>query len=135
MKLPAYLLDTNVCIDFALGRSISLHARMRAAVKGSLAMSAITFGELSVGAKTSMDAVGDARRLTMLSRLIAVQPFDRNAAEAYGQIARVAGFRGGSFDRLIGAHARALQLTLITANERDFADIPGLVIENWTLPL
>lgn len=98
-------------------------------------MSAITFGELSVGAKMSTDPAGDTRRLAMLGRLIPVQSFDRSAAEAYGRIARIAGFRRASFDRLIGAHALSLGLTLITANERDFADIPGLKVENWTLPL
>ena len=35
-------------------------------------------------------------------------------------------------DRLIAAHALALDLTLVTNNERDFADVPGLRIENWT---
>ncbi|MDO6413901.1 type II toxin-antitoxin system VapC family toxin [Sphingomonas sp. BIUV-7] len=130
-----HLLDTNVCIVFALGRSASLQARMNASAPGTLAMSAVTFGELAVGAKNSADPQGDKRRLAALSRFVLVQPFDRAAGEAYGSIARTGSFRRGSFDRLIGAHASALGLILATNNERDFADIPGLKIENWTLPL
>ena len=42
-------------------------------------------------------------------------------------------FKRGSFDRLIGAHALSLGLTLITANQRHFADMPGLKVENWTI--
>jgi tRNA(fMet)-specific endonuclease VapC len=41
-------------------------------------------------------------------------------------------FRRASYDRLIAAHALSLDLTLITNNEGDFADVPGLRVENWT---
>ena len=41
-------------------------------------------------------------------------------------------FKRGTFDRLIAAHALALGLTVVTNNERDFADVPGLKVENWT---
>ena len=58
-------------------------------------------------------------------------PFEEVAAEAY----QLVPFRRGRFDRLIAAHALALGLTVVTNNEEDFADIPGLAIENWTLPL
>ena len=55
-------------------------------------------------------------------------PFDEAAVRAYAALP----FRRGSFDRLIAAHALALDLTLVTSNVRDFADIPGLLVENWT---
>ena len=32
---------------------------------------------------------------------------------------------------LIAAHALALDLTLVTANEREFSRVPDLRIENW----
>ena len=41
-------------------------------------------------------------------------------------------FRRGKLDRFIAAHALATGLTIVTNNEADFADIPGLQIENWT---
>ena len=56
-------------------------------------------------------------------------PFDAEAARVYARVP----FRRGKFDRLIGAHALALGLTVITSNEADFADIPGLRVENWTI--
>lgn len=37
----------------------------------------------------------------------------------------------GANDLLIAAHARALGLTLVTNNEREFRRVPGLVVENW----
>jgi tRNA(fMet)-specific endonuclease VapC len=37
----------------------------------------------------------------------------------------------GPNDLLIAAHALALQLTVVTANEREFGRVPGLKVENW----
>ena len=58
-----------------------------------------------------------------------ILPFDEAAARCYAQLP----FRRGRFDRLLAAHALSLGSTVITDNEADFADIPGLTIENWTL--
>ena len=35
-------------------------------------------------------------------------------------------------DQLIAAHAESVGVTLVTNNEADFKDYPGLVVENWT---
>ena len=37
----------------------------------------------------------------------------------------------GANDMLIAAHAQALALTVITANDREFSRIPDLNVENW----
>jgi tRNA(fMet)-specific endonuclease VapC len=37
----------------------------------------------------------------------------------------------GANDLLIAAHARALDLTLVTDNEREFSRIENLRVENW----
>ncbi len=50
------------------------------------------------------------------------------AADAYARLP----FKRRSFDRLIAAHAVAAGLTLITRNVADFADVPELVVEDWT---
>lgn len=127
-----FLLDTNTCIDFILGRSDALRARMRREYARGLAISAVTLGELRVGPKHPGAEAEDERRLDQFVATLTVHDFDRSAADEYGAVARSVGVRRNSFDRLIGAHARALGLTLVTNNEPDFADIPGLRIENWT---
>ncbi|PCG15942.1 MULTISPECIES: type II toxin-antitoxin system VapC family toxin [Sphingomonas] len=127
-----YLLDTNACIDFLVGRSDPLARRMGQAF-GRLNVSAVTAAELRVGNRKSPDPVRDAKRVDTFLAAIGVVPFDADAASAYAEMVRAIGMRRGSFDRLIAAQAIAARLTLVTNNERDFAGIPGLAIENWTL--
>jgi tRNA(fMet)-specific endonuclease VapC len=62
--------------------------------------------------------------------VVEVLPFDKVAARTYATMP----FRRARFDRLIAAHALSLDLTLVTANVRDFADVPGLRVENWVAP-
>lgn len=123
-----FLLDANVCILLLAGHD---HVLARAAMcdEDELVISAIAYAEIALGSWN-----GKAPPLWLLDKLsqrIPVLPFDELAARQYAMLP----FRRGSYDRLIGAHALALQVTLVTANERDFADIPGLRVENWTLPL
>ncbi|WP_263971675.1 PIN domain-containing protein [Leptolyngbya ohadii] len=39
----------------------------------------------------------------------------------------------GSNDLLIAAHSLALNLTLVTANTREFERVPALTLDNWVL--
>jgi tRNA(fMet)-specific endonuclease VapC len=70
-----------------------------------------------------------------LERLLANLPvvaFGKAQAEAYGAILSTCGWvRSRDFDRMIAGHALSLGATLVTNNERDFRDIPGLTVENW----
>ena len=71
-------------------------------------------------------------RLDILLEAIPVIPFDATEAEAYGRIiARCGWVRGRDYDRMIAAHAIATGSTLVTNNEADFRDIPGLPLVNW----
>lgn len=129
--MPLFMLDTNVCIDFARGRSVRLLEQLEAQPPEALQMSAVTYAELMAGARLAEE--DDREKLRALSRIVRVVPFDAIAAESYGRLARGAGLRRKSFDRMIAAHALALGLTLVTSNEGDFADIPDLKVENWTV--
>jgi tRNA(fMet)-specific endonuclease VapC len=125
------MLDTNVCIDFALARSDVLRDRIREAYAHGLSISTVTLAELRVGPRHKGADAADEKRLDMLVRVLNLRDFDAAAAEAYGRIARRIGVKRRSFDRLIAAHALSLDLTLVTRNETDFV-VPGLKVENWT---
>lgn len=128
-----YLLDTNICIDFVDGRNARAKERVRAGFAAGLAISSITAAELLVGARNASDPVEDRRRVERFIAIVACHPFDDAAARRYAELARHIGVKRKSFDRLIAAHALALGLVLVTNNLKHFADVPGLVVENWTV--
>jgi tRNA(fMet)-specific endonuclease VapC len=62
-----------------------------------------------------------------------IVPFERQHAAVYGQIIGQLGFsRPRIIDRMIGAQAIVAGAALATLNPRDFKDIPGLSIEDWS---
>jgi tRNA(fMet)-specific endonuclease VapC len=130
----AFLLDTNVIIDARDGVRPVLSRMLQC--DGELLVSALSVAELQRGSIASqMEASVRTERLSRLLSNIRVVPFDRVAAETYGRIVAVCGWvRSRDFDRLIAGHALSLNATLVTNNERDFRDIPGLAIENWLSP-
>jgi tRNA(fMet)-specific endonuclease VapC len=79
-----------------------------------------------------------------LTARLDILPFTAEAAAHFGQLRgeleragrpagslERAGRPAGSYDMLIGAHARSEGLILVTNNEREFARMPGLRVENW----
>ncbi|MEH3105736.1 MAG: type II toxin-antitoxin system VapC family toxin [Sphingomonas fennica] len=121
-----WLIDTNCCIYLYSGAYPRLTERVLAADVGDIGISAIVLAELSLGSIRGL-----APDPAALDRLIAQLPllsFDADAARAYARLP----FRRSRFDRLLAAHGMALGCGIITANLRDFADIPGLVVEDWT---
>lgn len=128
-----FLLDTNICIDFVDGRNVLAQQRVRENYAKGLHVSTITAGELLVGPKTSDDPEGDKIKVERFLSTMTLHDFNREAADVYGEMARSIGIKRSSFDRLIAAHALTLGLTLVTSNEKHFADVPGLKVENWTV--
>jgi len=122
---PLFLLDSNICIYLLKGASDAVRRRVESHAPGELVTSSVVFAEVMMG----MGSSEEAARAENFFALVTVLPFDRLAAESYVKLP----FKRGSFDRLIGAHALSLGLTLITANQRHFADMPGLKVENWTI--
>lgn len=128
-----YLLDTNVCIDFIDARNEAVRKRIVGQVAAGLSVSSITAAELLVGAKNSEDPKGDKEKTQRFLSIVRARDFDLDAANAYVEVVEKLGVHRRSFDRLIAAHALALGLTLVTNNQKHFADVPGLKVENWTV--
>ncbi len=122
-----YLLDTNCCVYLFTGESPVLTTRVAACAAGTLGVSAISFAEIALGSSNGRMPATEVLDAFVVE--IPVLDFDQAAGRAYARLP----FKRGRFDRLIGAHALSRDLTLVTNNEQDFADIPGLKVENWTL--
>ncbi|HVJ01500.1 MAG TPA: type II toxin-antitoxin system VapC family toxin [Sphingomonas sp.] len=117
-RVIRYLLDANICIRMARNADCRVAHRVRRQAPGSVAVSAIALAEIA-----------RLETLDALLESVTVAPFDSAAARAFPAAARAR----GKFDRLIAAHALSLDATLITCNTRDFRDVPGLRIEDWTI--
>jgi tRNA(fMet)-specific endonuclease VapC len=122
-----YLLDSNILIGIAVAQNDQLRANIAECDAGDLATSAISFAEIAYGSMLGKPPLLDDLRV--LIEEVEVLPFDNVAALVYASLP----FKRASYDRLIAAHALSLGLTVVTDNEADFADVPGLKVENWTV--
>ena len=123
---PRFLLDANCCIYLIEKQSPLLRKQAERHAPGELVTSAIAFAEVARGTDWSNEEA--AGLVSDFFGAFPVLPFDQAAGRAYAALP----FKRHRFDRLIAAHALALDLTLVTANTSDFADVPGLKVENWT---
>ncbi len=118
----------------------ALTARIAQVPRSDLALCIVSFHEQILGcnayivrAKASNDVVRGYRMFDrVLSAFVAavVLAFDENASLVYDELVskRV---RIGTMDLRIASIALSHGLTLVTRNSRDFAKVPGLVIEDW----
>lgn len=120
-----FMLDSNVVIAVGLAVGDAIRRRMAEHEEGDFVISAITYAEVAHGSMRGKPPPTSG--LQVFIEEVPILSFDDKAAQAYATLP----FRRASYDRLIAAHALSLGLTLVTANEADFADVPGLRVENW----
>ena len=133
MPVLRSLLDTNVVSELvrlpdgeAARRAASLEPR-------TIAVSIIVAAELRYGAARRRSARLTRQLEAVLAALVTLPlapPADAHYAAIRSELERV-GRTIGHNDLLIAAQARALDLTLVTRNVREFERVPGLVVEDW----
>jgi len=121
-----YLIDADSVIYATSGKFPAMAARLEACAPGELALSAISFAEIALGARTGHAPAAEV--LDAFVEAVPVLPFDEAAARQYARLP----FKRARFDRMLAAHALSIGATVITNNDADFADVPGLKVENWT---
>ncbi len=130
---PLYLLDTNICIYLMKDQPPQVADRFAACRVGEVVISAITAAELEFGvAASGAEADRNRQALDQFLLEVPVVPFDCQAARAYGPVRWATRLRRrDALDKLIAAHALALEVVLVTNNPSDFQAYPDLAIENW----
>ena len=131
-----YMLDTNICIYTIRRQPAQVIDRFRQHHIGEIGISSITAAELWYGVEKSTQRKKNSKALEQFLFPLEIAPFNIEAAAAYGMIRSLLESEGkpiGSLDTLIAAHARNLDLVLVTNNEREFKRVPKLRIENWTV--
>ncbi|MDP8993604.1 MAG: PIN domain-containing protein [Pseudomonadota bacterium] len=125
------LLDTSVAVDVIDDVAGTLD---RAREADALYLSVISHVELEAGVHRDRE-LGSLFRTRLdrfLTRVVELDFTSREVA-AYAAIIAAKGFsRRLIVDRMIAATALANGLTLATLNPRDFRDVPGLEVEDWS---
>lgn len=122
-----YLLDSDCSIYAMLGSHPELRSRLAECEVGEIAISAISYAEIALGG--NLGHPPDRKVVENFVSVVPIIAFDEAAARAYANLP----FKRARFDRLLAAHALSIGATIITNNEADFADVPELKVENWTV--
>ena len=128
-----YLLDTNILSDLLRNPGGSVARRIAEKGEQTVCTSIVVACELRFGAEKKQSTALHTRVEELLS-VLEVIALDRNADSYYAKIRNdleVAGTPLGPNDLLIAAHAMSLDLTLVTANLKEFSRVSGLAVENW----
>ena len=132
------LLDTNVCIALINETPASVRARFDIEIgKGSTAhVSSVTVFELWYGISKSKRRDFNARILAgFLSGPVNLLAFDEEDARFAGGLRTELESIGrpvGAYDLLIASQALRHEMTLVTANAREFGRIKNLQWQDWT---
>ncbi|MFM9865650.1 MAG: type II toxin-antitoxin system VapC family toxin [Micropepsaceae bacterium] len=129
-------LDTNIVIALLARRDHRVAERFRAAVPLGVAIPIHVASELWYGVWNSARVRENTERLALFFNApISVLPFDADDANETGRIRahlKKAGTPIGPYDLLIAAQVRRRASTLATLNAKEFAHVPGLVIDDWS---
>jgi tRNA(fMet)-specific endonuclease VapC len=135
----SYLLDTNAVIALLKNQPATFRKRLRRAVSkdAAIAISSIVLFELWYGVARSNRRRENTERLRVfLSGGIDVAPFTQEDAATAGDLRaalEAAGTPIGPYDLLIAAQALRTGTTLVTANVSEFARVPRLLWQDWTV--
>ena len=127
------MVDTDTCIAIIKGHAGAIK-KLRGKSIGQVGISAITLSELNFGAAKSSRPEQASAALAEFTLALEVAAFDAELAPVYGSVRASLAKRGtpiGPLDTLIGSHALALDITLVTHNTREFSRIEGLRLEDW----
>ena len=131
-----YLLDSNILSDLLKnpqGKVAQKIFSLPAAERNSLATSIVVAAELRYGTTKSGSSIL-ATRVDQLLDALEILPLEPEADRHYGRIRselEKAGTLIGGNDLLIAAQAIAFGYTIVTDNQKEFARVAGLALENW----
>jgi len=128
-----YLFDTNIISTIVKQPDSAIAHRIAALDSHQFCTSIIVASELRFGAyyKNSPKLIKQVEAVLLGFNII---PLEEPVDHHYGEIRTYLQRKGqiiGQNDLFIAAHARSLDVTLVTANEQEFIRVPKLKVENW----
>ena len=133
MSVVRFMLDTNIISELIRNPEGAVQQVVTRVGTPAAAISSIVASELRFGyLKRGSDRL--ARLVENMIARVEVISYDDPASTHYPQIHQSLQMSGkpiGPVDLFIAAHARSLDLTLVTDNVREFSRVEGLKLENW----
>jgi len=115
------MLDTNICIYLIKNRPLEVREKFNQYEVGEIAISSISVSELYYGVEKSKHVEKNRQALALLLAPLNILNYDEKASIAYGNIRSSLEAKGtviGSLDMLIAAHAKSMNITLVTNNTK-----------------
>ena len=131
-----YFLDTNICIFLINGKYPGLNKYFLTRNPSEIFIPSIVLSELVYCIQKSVHSEKNFSKLNVFMSEIETVPFGDKAAFMAGQIRADLDRSGtpiGGNDILIAATTLVSQGVLVTNNTREFSQIKGLALEDWSL--
>jgi predicted nucleic acid-binding protein len=131
----SFLLDTDICSAYV--KNNRLVANRFVQYGGRLHISAVTLGELFTWAKRAAASPKRLQGVLDLLKEVQVLFVDDLVAQQFGETRAAlldAGRAAPPMDMMNAATALVHNLTLVTHNTDDFANVPGLTVVDWLAP-
>lgn len=133
--MTRYMLDTNMASYAIKGNVPGVRERLASLPMASVAVSAVTKGELLYGLAKKGSPARLAAVISEFLLRLDVLPWNERVAAVYGDLRASCEAKGvtlGALDMMIAAHALAAGMTLAT-RDKAFGRISRMVaIEDWT---
>ena len=133
MNQHSYLLDTNIISALIREPQGPVLKKLEAKLPATACTSIIVAAEIHFGLCKNTSKKLKIQAEKILAGLD-ILPLDPPTEKIYGEIRahlHKIGQPIGYNDLFIAAHARALDLILVTANLKEFKRVPKLKVENW----
>lgn len=131
----SFLLDTDICSLYVKGNARLANRFVQ--YGGRLHISAVTLGELLTWAFRANAPPQRQQDVQNLLNQVTVLDVTPDVAAKFGEI-RAALFDAGTpapvMDLFIATTALVHNLTLVTHNTADYANVPGLTFVDWLIP-
>jgi tRNA(fMet)-specific endonuclease VapC len=129
----AYLLDTNIISELVKNPREIIFSKIQSIGEEKICTSIVVACELKFGARKK-NSPQLLQKIELILDSIEILPLTDPVEEYYAEIRTYLEQQGtpiGGNDLLISAHALTLDLTIVTANVREFSRVPNLKVENW----
>ncbi len=129
-----YMLDTDMCSYIIKERPVSVLQHFQEVDMEDICVSIVSYAELMYGVKRSSSKRINHSVIKDFTRHLDVIKWGIGAADEYAVLRTELEAKGtpiGAMDMMIAAHSKSMNTVLVTNNQKHFANVNGLKIQNW----